>query len=136
MFTTILNPFYLVLECVVKGDIFVYPCTEIRLTPITTDKDHYNDFVSKTWFALTHTHASFKFLDYIDMFDFVDPIKIDYAHWNVDITPFSISDFLGADAAFRFLVWQLNTCSLHLRLVSYLTISTTTSRSTCTSCMA
>ena len=82
------------------------------------------------------TYASFKSLDCVDMLDFVDLTKMDYADWSVDIAQFSISDFLGADAAFRFLVWQLNTCSLRLRLVDYFTASATTSCSTCTSCIA
>ena len=95
-----------------------------------------DDFFFKTWFVLAYAYASFKLLDYIDMFDFVDFTKSDYAHWNVDITPFSISDFLGADAAFRLLVWQLNTCSVRLRLADYFTASTTTLCSTCASCIA
>ena len=82
-----------------------------------------------------HTYANFKFLDYIDVIDFVDFIKMDYVHWSVDIAPFIIPDFVGAGAALRFLVWQLNTCSLYLRLVNHFAISTTTLCSTCASCI-
>jgi len=98
------------------------------------DNDDFNgciidkrDIFSKIWLVSTHTYASFK------AFDIADFINMDYVHWNVDIAPFSISDFFGADAAFRLSAWQLNACSLHLKFVNLLTISTTTLCSTFTS---